>query len=110
MGTFLASLWIHNRKELSKIKKLNYLVSLLQGEVAESLGGYALTGENYEDIIKTLKDRYGNTEIMMEHHIRKLLSVKWAETTHNGRSDSSNNIKQFPDAARIEQWNTEYED
>lgn len=74
---------IHNRQELSPIEKLNYLISLLQGEAAQAIEGFALTAENYEDIIKVLKDRYGNTERILEHHIRKFLNLKPVKDASN---------------------------
>lgn len=74
---------IHRRKDLSQIEKLNYLISLLEEDAAQAVRGFALTAENYEDILKVLKNRYGNEERIVEHHIRKLLSLAPVKDSSN---------------------------
>lgn len=67
---------IHNRKDLSTIEKLHYLKSLLHGEAAQTVDGFTLIAENYGDILEVLRKRYGNQKMIIEYHIRKLLSLK----------------------------------
>lgn len=74
---------IHNRNNLTKIEKLNYLISLLQGEAAKTVEGFDLIEENYEDVLKVLKDKYGNRENLINHHLKSLMELKPAKNISN---------------------------
>ena len=59
---------IHSKPGLPAIDKFNYLKSNLGGEALRIVTGLRLCGENYEIAIKQLKDRYGDTQHIVETH------------------------------------------
>lgn len=67
---------INQREELTEIEKLTYLVSLLNGEAARNISGFAITGENYKDVVDFLKDTYENKNQLIELHLKKLMNLK----------------------------------
>ena len=48
---------VHQNPRLSEVEKFYYLKSLLQGQPANSISGFSLTGENYKEAIRLLTDR-----------------------------------------------------
>ena len=67
---------VHEKKNLSAIEKLTLLVSLLHGEAAKTVSGFALTAENYPDVIDVLRTQYGNKERLVENNVRRILNLK----------------------------------
>lgn len=67
---------IHNREELSTVEKFNYLVSLLEKDAAQSIAGYVITEENYQDALDTLQNRFGKEDKIIEGHIKNILQLK----------------------------------
>ena len=63
---------IHKNDSLSEIDKLNYLRSQLESEALKSIAGLELTETNYDVAIAMLKERYGNTELIIENHYSQL--------------------------------------
>ena len=66
---------IHSKPGLPAIDKFNYLKSNLGGEALRIVTGLRLSGENYEIAIKQLKDRYGDTQHIIETHYSKLTNM-----------------------------------
>jgi hypothetical protein len=56
---------IHKNTSLSSIDKFNYLYSLLEGSALLVIKGLALTEENFQIAIDILKQRYGNTQVVI---------------------------------------------
>ena len=50
---------IHENEDLSKIDKMNYLRSLLQGGATQAIQGLGLSAQNYDDAIAILNSRFG---------------------------------------------------
>ena len=66
---------IHENNEISKIDKLNYLNSLLEGLAALTLQGLSLTEGNYDGAVGLLKSRYGNPQQIITSHMDQLLKL-----------------------------------
>lgn len=67
---------IHQRDDLSVIQKLSYLLSLLRGEPARVVSSFAITAENYADIIKILQQQYGNKGQIIDLNFKRILDMK----------------------------------
>lgn len=59
---------IHRNTSLSEVEKLNYLMSKLSGEAKSSVSGILLSNENYAVAVEILKDRYGDTQVVVTSH------------------------------------------
>ena len=66
---------VHQNPRLNEVEKFNYLKSLLQGQAANSISGFSLTGENYKDAIRLLTYRYGNKQVLISAHMEGLLKL-----------------------------------
>ena len=61
---------------LSNIEKLSYLNSKLTGEAKQAVSGIHLSNDNY-DITKTLlKERFGNSQSVVNSHYTQLINMK----------------------------------
>ena len=74
---------IHSNPYLSKVDKFNYLSSLLESTAVESIAGLTLTSANYEEAIATLKRRFGNTQLIISHHMDALLGLTPVTSHHD---------------------------
>ena len=45
---------VHSNEDLSNVDKFNYLISFLEGSVAECISGLTLTSANYEEAVAVL--------------------------------------------------------
>ena len=66
---------VHENGEVSKIDKFNYLHSLLEGAAALSIQGLSLTADNYDSAIELLKNRFGNTQLIIATHMEELFKL-----------------------------------
>lgn len=67
---------INQRKDLATIEKLSYLLSLLRGEPSRLVSSFAVTSENYSDIIQILQCQYGQKGKIVDLNVRKILDMK----------------------------------
>ena len=66
---------VHKNTSLSSIDKFNYLYSLLEGPALLVIKGLALTEENYQIAVDILKQRYGNTQVVISAHMDEMLKL-----------------------------------
>ncbi|UYV60413.1 hypothetical protein LAZ67_1001082 [Cordylochernes scorpioides] len=68
---------IHESAVLSEVEKFQYLVqSMKAGTRADRLvRSYPLIPENYPKVVKALKDRFGDSNILTEVYVRQLLKL-----------------------------------
>ncbi|UYV71737.1 hypothetical protein LAZ67_9000193 [Cordylochernes scorpioides] len=68
---------IHESAVLSEVEKFHYLVqSMKAGTRADQLvRSYPLIPENYPKVVKALKDRFGDSNILTEVYVRQLLKL-----------------------------------
>jgi phage-related protein len=64
---------VHNNKKLSSVEKFNYLKSKLQGDAKYS--GLNLSNENYDVAVKTLKERFGNVQDVIDMHYNQMINL-----------------------------------
>ena len=67
---------IHKNTNLSNVEKMNYLVSLLEGEASECIKGLNLTNENYENARELLAKRFGDKQTLISAHMDMLLGLE----------------------------------
>ena len=66
---------IHVNPSLSAVQKLSYLRAQLRGEAARTIAGLPLTNMNYGHSISLLKDRYGQSQRIINAHVQALLDL-----------------------------------
>ena len=69
---------IHNNKKLSNIEKFNYLNSKVSGEAKNAILGLALSNENYPIAVDILKDRFGDSQEVIDLHYTKMINLQQA--------------------------------
>ena len=69
---------IHTNKKLSDIEKFNYLKSKVNGEAKSAILGLALSKENYKIAVEILKDRFGNTQEVIDLHYHEMINLQQA--------------------------------
>ena len=74
---------VHNNSSLSKIDKFNYLNSLLESTAVESISGLTLTSVNYDEVVATLKCRFGNKQLIVSRHMEILLNLEFVCSHHH---------------------------
>ena len=66
---------------LSGVQKFNYLRTLLQGEAAKAVAGFPLTDANYSHSVEILKERFGQTQKVVNAHMQALLNLPMPRNT-----------------------------
>ena len=73
---------IHSSKEVSNIDKFKYLISCLTGDAKETLKGFSLTDDQYEQAIEHLKSRYDDKGFIIQQYYISLSNIiKSSNTT-----------------------------
>jgi len=67
-----------DKASYSPVDKLNYLKSKLRGEALTAIAGYQLTNSNYAVVVDVLKQRFGNTQLIIDAHYRSLSHLPMA--------------------------------
>ena len=60
---------------LSVVQKFNYLRILLQGKAARAVAGFPLTDANYSHSVEILKEKFGQTQKIVNAHMQSLLNL-----------------------------------
>ena len=76
---------VHENNSISKVDKMNYLFSHLEGAAARSVQGLTLTEANYDAAIVILEERFGRPQQIIAAHMDELLKV---QPCSNERSSS----------------------
>ena len=66
---------MHERTEISKVDKFNYLTSLLEGSAANAIQGLTLSEANYDSAVKLLKERYERPQQIITAHMDELMKI-----------------------------------
>ena len=56
---------IHSKININNIDKFSYFKSFLCPSAYETIFGLALTNQNYLEVVELLKQRYGNTQLLI---------------------------------------------
>jgi hypothetical protein len=76
---------VHKNNSISKVDKMNYLFSHLEGAAARSVQRLTLTEANYDAAIAILEERFGRPQQIIAAHMDELLKV---QPCSNERSSS----------------------
>ncbi|XP_071042324.1 uncharacterized protein [Parasteatoda tepidariorum] len=87
---------IHKNKSLDDVSKFNYLKAHLCGTALETIGGFAISSENYVKAIDLLEQRFGRKETLINNHMSQLLEI-----TPLKRSGDVKNFRQLFDKIQI---------
>ena len=60
---------------LSKVSKLHYLITSLEGEPLQLVKSYPITGENFEIVWQKLVDKYDNQRRLVSSHLSKIFNL-----------------------------------
>ena len=66
---------------LSRVQKFNYLRILLHREAARAVAGFPLTDANYSHSVEILKERFGQTQKIVNAHMQGLLNLPTPRNT-----------------------------
>ena len=66
---------IHSNTSISDIDKFQYLKSFLCVSVQASVNGLSLYSSNYNEAVELLKHRYGNTQMLINAHMKKFVQL-----------------------------------
>ncbi|XP_070385218.1 uncharacterized protein [Dermacentor albipictus] len=67
---------IHKNSTLPAIAKFQYLTSYLTGKAAAAIEGLPISDRNYDIAVKTLIERFGKEDVIIEDHMSSLLGVR----------------------------------
>ena len=71
---------IDKHPDLSAIEKMNYLISYLSDEALRCVKGLQLSNENYETAKEMLEKRFGNKQLVISSHVKKLLDLEFIDS------------------------------
>lgn len=74
---------IHQKEYLSDIDKFKYLKRYLIGRAAVAIEELPLTTENYQVALDLLTQRFGQTELIVEDHMSRLMAVRAVPDSRN---------------------------
>ncbi|GBO44249.1 hypothetical protein AVEN_47383-1 [Araneus ventricosus] len=74
---------VDKNSSLSNIEKFSYLFSSLGGDALSCIKGFAISDDNYESAIKLLKDTFGQTDVLINAHVSKLLNMSPLKNSSN---------------------------
>ena len=66
---------VDDNENLSDIEKMNFLVNHIEGEAENVVKGLMLSNDNYVIAKKMLEDRFGDPQVLISSHMKKLLSL-----------------------------------
>ena len=66
---------VHSNNSLTGVQKFNYLRAQVTDEAAQSIAGFPLTNINYEHSIALLRERFGQTQKIVNAHMQALLTI-----------------------------------
>lgn len=66
---------VHKNSLLPAIANLQYLTSYLTRKATAAIEGLPISNRNYNIMVKTLIERFGKEDIIIEEHMSRLLNV-----------------------------------
>ena len=81
---------INSLTTLTSVQKFSYPKTTLDGEPSTLIANLEMTAANYNSALEILKDRYGDKQLIIEAHYRKLLNL-------DSKTERYTHLKQFFD-------------
>ena len=66
---------VHNQPGLSDVDKFTYLKGLLSSSASECISGLTLTNGNYAEAVKLLRERFGNTQLLINAYMESFVKL-----------------------------------
>ena len=66
---------VDKNENLSRIQKMTYLRSLVEGQAAGTITGLTITSGNYTIAIQLLRERYDNKQHLISSHMKNILNI-----------------------------------
>ena len=66
---------INSNSSISPVDKFAYLQSLLSPSASEYISRLTTTAENYNEAVELLKQRYGNTQVLINAHMQQFVCL-----------------------------------
>ena len=74
---------IHENDSVSDIDKFQYLLTFLSDSAKSAISGLDLNSQNYKEAIQILKQRYGNTQVLISAHMTKFVQLPKIKTSND---------------------------
>ena len=74
---------IDSNSNISSVDKFAYLQSLSSPSTSEFISGLTTTAESYNEAVELLKQRYGNTQVLINAHIQQFVSSPVIKSVNN---------------------------
>ena len=71
---------VDSSETLSNVEKFTYLRGYLEEDALRTIQGLSLTENNYDKAMALLKDRFGNTQVIITAHMNELLKLRKIES------------------------------
>ncbi|KAF0309623.1 hypothetical protein FJT64_019300 [Amphibalanus amphitrite] len=65
---------VHNQPSLSDSERMAHLQNAVEGPAAQAINGMLFNGELYQEALKTLLERFGREEDIIQAHLRKIFT------------------------------------
>ncbi|XP_043245749.1 uncharacterized protein LOC122393608 [Amphibalanus amphitrite] len=65
---------VHNQPSLSDSERMAHLQNAVEGPAAQAINGMLFNGELYQEALKTLQERFGREEDIIQAHLRKIFT------------------------------------
>ncbi|XP_077863262.1 uncharacterized protein LOC144346267 [Saccoglossus kowalevskii] len=84
---------VDSNPNITDVQKFAYLKAALDGESSSQIQGYILSSENYRAAYKQLESRYGQTNQIIQAHMRSLIARQRPENTAQSLPDYRDNLE-----------------
>ena len=86
---------VHDQPSLSDAERMAHLQSAVEGPAAQAIDGMLFSGDLYHEALKTLQERFGREESIVQAHLQKIFMTsspsltdlpameKFGDTVHN---------------------------
>ncbi|KAF8776764.1 hypothetical protein HNY73_013711 [Argiope bruennichi] len=88
---------VHNNESLNKVDKFNYLKAHLGGSALNTVEGFPISAAAYDEAVQLLKERFASTEVLVQAHMNKILSLPPLKDSNDIRS-----FRQFVDNCNVQ--------
>ncbi|XP_077550601.1 uncharacterized protein LOC144163738 [Haemaphysalis longicornis] len=84
-STVINEVVVDKNEDLSSIDKYNFLRVSVTGDAATAIAGLSPTARCYNDAVQLLKKRFGNEELLIQEHFKKLIDLKPVRSSEDVR-------------------------
>ena len=74
---------VDKREDLTDVQKFQYLAGYLTKEAKKCIEGFPLTSANYGQALDLLRERFGNPQLIISAHMKRLMEMKSVNKAYN---------------------------